>query len=61
VSQNENENSDYEIEKDETGKECETFGEKWKRIEVGNSEAKNTLGRPTCRREDNMKIYLKDT
>jgi len=31
VSQNENENSDYEIEKDEVGKECETFGEKLKR------------------------------
>jgi len=33
VSQNEYENSDYEIVKHEVGKECETFGEKWERIQ----------------------------
>jgi len=33
VSQNEKENSDYEIEKDELHKECETFGEKLKHIQ----------------------------
>jgi len=38
VSQNEYENSDYEIVKDEVGKECETFGEKWKRIQAFGGE-----------------------
>jgi len=30
------------------------------RSSVGNSEAKNPLGRPRCRWEDNTKVYLKD-
>jgi hypothetical protein len=31
------------------------------RVLVGNSEGRRTLGRPTCRREDTVKMDLKRT
>jgi hypothetical protein len=44
------------------GRTCSTIGEKWDayRVLMGNPESSRPLGRPVRRREDNIKIDLRE-
>jgi len=48
------------IEKNEMGGACSTYGERRRvyRVLVGKPEGKSLLGRPRCRREDNIKMDI---
>jgi hypothetical protein len=51
-----------QIEKNEMGGECSTYGERRDvyRVLVGKPEGKRPLKRPRCRWEDNIKMDLQD-
>jgi hypothetical protein len=49
----------YQIEKSETGRTCSTYGGEEK-VLMGKPEREIPLGRPRCRREDNIKMDLQE-
>jgi hypothetical protein len=51
-----------QIEKNEIGRACSTYGERRGvyRVLVGKPEGKRPLGRPRCRWEDNIKMDLQE-